>query len=169
MILAIDPGNVESAFVWMDEYDYRPICTDKATNDLVLQKLIDTPVYNAVVIEMVSHYGKDISVGKEVFDTCVWIGRFTQAVVMSGAPVYYVYRRDEKINLCGSMKANDSNIMRALIDRFAKHDFKSGKGKKTNPDWFYGFAKDIWAAYAVGVTYLDQKKLAEKGLEIKEV
>jgi hypothetical protein len=47
------------------------------------------------------------------------------------------------------MKAKDSNIRQALIDRFGE------VGIKKNPGWFYGFKKDIWQAYAVGITYHD--------------
>jgi hypothetical protein len=50
------------------------------------------------------------------------------------------------------MKAKDSNIRQALIDRFGE------VGVKARPGFFYGFKKDIWAAFAVGVTYLDKKK-----------
>ena len=48
------------------------------------------------------------------------------------------------------MKAKDSNIRQALIDRFGP------VGTKKNPGWFYGVSKDVWAAIAVGgVTFHD--------------
>ena len=56
----------------------------------------------------------------------------------------FIYRKDEKMNLCGSMKAKDSNIIQALIDRFAPNTPNKGKGTKKEPGWFYGFKKDIW-------------------------
>ena len=90
-----------------------------------------------------------MSVGQTVFETCVWIGRFKEIAEAQNIKVDYIYRKDEKMNLCYSMKAKDSNIRQALIDRFGV------VGTKKNPGWFYGFKKDIWAAYAVGITYLD--------------
>lgn len=100
-----------------------------------------------MVIEMIASYG--MPVGKEVFETCVWIGRFIEAY---DKDYEFVYRKDEKMNICHSMKAKDSNIRQALIDRFG------AVGTKKNPGWFYGFKADIWQAYAVGVTYLDLQK-----------
>ncbi len=161
MILAIDPGTTQSAFVLLDE-NLKPVEFGKYVNQNVnseirrltrLHYIAGEPV--AVAIEMVAHYGKDMNAGKEVFETCIWIGRFAEMAEQCGSLVNYVYRKDEKMNLCGSMTAKDKNIMRALIDRFALFDLKSGKGKKKNPDWFYGFHDDIWQAYAVGVTYHD--------------
>lgn len=103
--------------------------------------------YDLLVIEMIASYG--MAVGKEIFDTCVWIGRFIQITEDRKIQTRYIYRKDEKMNICHSMKAKDSNIRQALIDRFGV------VGTKKNPGWFYGFKADIWSAYAVGITYLD--------------
>lgn len=66
-------------------------------------------------------------VGESVFQTCVWIGRFTQLADELGKGFAYIYRKDEKMNICHSMKAKDSNIRQALIDRFGD------VGTKKNP------------------------------------
>ena len=150
--MSIDPGNIESAYCIIDTNTYTPIKFGKIENEMLLFQL-ESDKYDMLVIEMIASYG--LAVGKSVFDTCVWIGRFIQA---SPKDYEYIYRKEEKMNLCGSMKAKDSNIRQALIDRFAKFDFKNGKGKKDNQDFFYGFSKDVWAAFAVGCTYLDKQK-----------
>jgi len=156
-LLAIDPGNIQSAYVLMDE-DYRPLEFGKVDNDAIFQQIAYHKLRTeaTVAIEMIASYG--MPVGREVFDTCVWIGRFSQIAIANGLPVEYVYRADVKLNLCGSSRAKDGNVRQALIDRFAQHDMKNGKGVKANPDWFYGFKADVWAAYAVGTTYLDARR-----------
>lgn len=158
MILAIDPGTFESAYVIMGE-DLKPIEFDKVENNELL-KLIQNIEYkpyttNHFAIEMIAHYGSGMPAGREVFDTCVWIGRFYQAACDRIPRLAFVYRKDVKMNLCQSMKAKDSNIIQALIDRFAYGVPNRGKGSKKNPGWFYGFKKDIWQAYALAVTYYD--------------
>lgn len=147
-ILAIDPGNKESAYCLLDK-DLKPIEFGKFCNENVrteTRRLFERYYPKVTVaIEMVACYG--MAVGKEVFDTCVWIGRFYET--FGDGYTYFVYRKDEKMNLCNSMKAKDGNIIQALKDRFGD------KGTKKDPGWFYGFAKDVWQAYAVGVTYHD--------------
>lgn len=153
-IFAIDPGNVYSAFVVVDE-NYTIHHKDKAGNQDVLEQ-IQGILPDKVVIEKIASYG--MAVGKEVFDTCIWIGRFEQMSISLGIPVEYIFRSEEKLEICHTQKAGDANIRRALIDRFAKHDFKNGKGTKQRPDFFYGFKADIWAAFAVAVTFLSKTK-----------
>jgi hypothetical protein len=156
MILAIDPGNTESAYVLLGD-DLKSIECGKYCNANVraeIRRLIIKHGYSInFCIEMVASYG--MAVGKEVFETCVWIGRFQELVESFNMNTTYIYRKDEKMNLCNSMKANDSNIIQALVDRFAANTPNKGKGTKKNKGWFYGFSKDIWQAYAVAVTYND--------------
>ena len=162
LIMAVDPGNEESAYVVMDKTTYKPVDFGKIKNEALLDYIFDDlpDGVDTLVIEKVASYG--MAVGATVFDTCIWTGRIVQNYIDFTSPyhqkVEYIYRKEEKMNLCNSMKAKDSNIRQALIDRFAEFDFKNGKGTKSNKDFFYGFSKDIWAAYAVGVTYLDKQK-----------
>lgn len=150
-LLAIDPGNTESGYCLMDTETMQPIEFGKIPNKELEDLLANMSGIGQVVIEKIASYG--MAVGREVFDTCVEIGRLSMIAEMMRIPCGYVYRKDEKLTICGSPRANDSNIRRALIDRFATHDFKNGKGTKADPDWFYGFKADVWAAYAVGVTW----------------
>ena len=154
MILAIDPGNIESGYVLISG-SYRPILHGKLPNEDLLSTSRRWD-YDVLVIEMVGHYGKGMPAGKTVFDTCVWIGRFTQEAAHRGIRTETVMRGEEKINLCGSAQAKDANIRQALIDRFALT--ANGKGTKNDPDFFYGFAADAWQAFACGVTWMDKQK-----------
>lgn len=161
ILLAIDPGDVLSAFCFVDTETYRPIYFAKEKNEDCMAHMIQycaNPQHNVTncAIEMLASYG--MSVGKTVLFTATWVGRFHERLSDHISQVDYIYRKDEKLCICGQMKAKDSNIRQALIDRFAKFDFKNGRGTKANPDWFYGFKADIWAAYAVAVTWLDNQR-----------
>lgn len=154
-VLAIDPGSTKSGLCMINSTTYNPIYAEKISNEEVLD-LLPSPD-TLVVIEMVSHYGTGMPAGKEVFDTCVWIGRFLQHFTVCRIPVQQMFRRDVKLNLCGSARAKDSNIIQALVDRFASGQPNYGKGTKKAPGWFYGFSADVWQAYALGVTYIDKQ------------
>lgn len=158
VLLAIDPGTTESAYCFIDNETYKPLQADKIPNEKLLTMLLDrSPMCPGdLAIEMVASYG--MPVGAEVFETCVWIGRLIQAMDQAPVTIDYVYRMEERQTICHSSKASDANITQALIDRFAKGVSNHGKGTKKEPGWFYGFRKDIWQAYAVGVTYIDKHK-----------
>jgi hypothetical protein len=154
-VIAIDPGSTESGYALIDADTRRPIEVDKIPNPELLDMLTDNELGLSVVsdagaIEMVASYG--MAVGKEVFETCVWIGRFQQAAEIG---MRLVYRRDVKLHHCHSAKAKDSNIAQALIDRFASGEPNRGKGTKDAPGWFHGFRADIWQAYALAVLVAD--------------
>lgn len=169
-IFAIDPGNVKSAYVILQvskDYDLKNakiVEFDKNDNEKVKEKLKawvsktctgEEKTQYKLVIERIESFG--MIVGNTVFETCEWIGRFTEAGDPIGAE--YVYRHEEKVTLCNDSRANDTNVRHALIDMYAKFDFTRGKGTKNNPDTLYGFRADVWMALAVATTYMFQKKL----------
>ena len=152
-ILAIDAGNTYSGAAIVELPEFRLVWFGKLPNEEIYDVVKNFHI-DEVALEMVACYG--MPVGKDVFETCVWIGRFIEQ--LKGHKISYVYRKDEKMCLCGSLKAKDSNIRQALINRYAKHDFKTGKGTKKNQDVFYGVANDVWSAIAVAVTHYEKRE-----------
>lgn len=176
LIFAIDPGDVQSAYCIVDTATYKPLEFGKVGNYELRTILADkleqsqTPTSDmdgnlhrdefTVVIERIASYG--MAVGATVFTTCEWTGRFAEITELNGSTPQYVFRKEEKLTICGDSRAKDANIRRALIDRFAQHDMKNGRGTKANPDWFYGFHSDIWQAYGIAVCYTEKVKEGEK-------
>lgn len=152
-LLAIDPGNVESAYVIWDGKNIMD--KGKVRNELLLSYFKHEIVVDKVAIEMVSSYG--MPVGETVFETCVWIGRFIQLFESDNIEWTKIYRIKVKNHICHSSKAKDSNIIQALVDRFGNPNEygKYGKGTKKNQGFFYGFYKDVWQAFSVAVYYYD--------------
>lgn len=154
-ILAIDPGSEKSAYVLFDEGQIRDFGI--LLNKDMLRYIQE--VYGCrLAIEMIACYG--MPVGKTVFETCVWIGRFVQEFDRSEKLFDFVYRREVKMYLCNSMKAKDSNIRQAILDLYPPTG--GGKipqiGTKTQPGPLYGISKDVWAALGVAITFNKTKK-----------
>jgi len=148
VILAIDPGTTESG--WVEFEGGRVLASGVSNNYELVMKLVGHPAQR-LVIEMIASYG--MPVGKEVFETCVWIGRFIAAYgrPLSNMHDYFAYRKDVKLHLCGTSKAKDGNIRQALIDRIGP------QGTKANPGPTYGVKSHAWAALAVAVTASETK------------
>lgn len=168
-LLAIDPGSTESAYIIIDQDTRAPIELGKMPNGALLNHLWGSyhtdwlGAGDPVVIEMVASYG--MPVGAEVFDTCVWIGRFAEAAGRDADWDYatLVKRQPVKLHHCHSPKATDATVKQALIDRFAYGQRNHGKGTKAEPGWFHGFHHDIWQAFALAV-YAADKLDAEEAL-----
>lgn len=155
-ILAIDPGNQESAYCYVDADTRRPLEFGKVVNDDLLALVDDERLPFAVcAVEMVAAYG--MAVGADVFETCVWIGRIVQRLADQAHHPLLVKRQPVKVHHCHSARAKDANVRQALIDRFGAGASNGGKGTKSAPGWFHGFAADVWSAYAIAVFIADQE------------
>ena len=100
-----------------------------------------------LAIERVQHYGTGMPVGRTIFDTVEWSGRFIEA--WGGSCVTRIPRPLVKATLCGSVRAKDANVRQALIDRLGP------PGTKAKPGRTYGMKRDLWAALAVAVTFVE--------------
>lgn len=158
-ILAIDPGPEQSAYVLLangavESFGLLP-------NEALARRLrrdADDEFESwkqTLVIEGIASYG--MPVGAETFDTCIWIGRFAEAW---DGERRILYRPDVKLHLCKSVRAKDSNVWQALVDRFGP-----GKavavGSKRLKGPLYGITSHMRSALAVAVTYHDQPQLAK--------
>ncbi len=156
-LLAVDPGNVESAYTLIERPSLRPVEAAKVPNATMRDVVAIYQDCADVYIEMIASYGKPV--GATVFETVLEIGRFVECCggpVSEGGKAHLVYRREVKLHLCDSSAVTDAIIKQALVDRFAPHASNHGKGSKAEPSWFYDFKADIWQAYALAVYAADQ-------------
>ena len=144
LILAIDPGTFESAFLIWDTVT-RQIGRFGKSPNLQVRELLLSMAYDCLVIEDVTSYGK--AVGREVFDTCKWIGRFWET---SGVEPDFVSRPRIKAHHCKSASAKADNVRAAMIERFGK------PGTAKQPGFTFGITKDIWSAFAIAIWKADQ-------------
>lgn len=147
-ILGVDPGTTESGWCLIESG--KVLGSGVAKNVDVLYALpsrfgLGEFSKDVLAIEMVASYG--MAVGATTFRTVWWAGRFAQAwMVAAGCLPMEVYRKDVKLNLCGTTKAKDANIRQSLIDMIGP------QGKKSDPGPTYGVTSHGWAALAVAIT-----------------
>lgn len=143
-VLAIDPGPTSSAFV---VYDGRILEHDELANDALLARLIERNFGTeyVTVIEQIEGFG--LPVGRELFETVWWSGRFAQA----SRPFERMPRKVVKRHLCGRINTKDRDVRLALATRFG-----GGFPK--------GFVSHRFAALAVAVTWIDKQTAEHEGL-----
>lgn len=134
--IGIDPGTSESGVVTFDD--------GKLVNSAVLSnadtlRFVQQHRFNVLAVEWIQAMG--MSVGKEVFETCMWVGRFVQAATCD--EVRLVPRLKIKLHHCGNSRAKDGNIVQSMKD---KH---GDKGTKKEPGFFFGVSSHAWQACAV--------------------
>ncbi len=150
--LAIDPGTTESQYLVWDgtriiEHGHR----ENAALLSYLDGFKDLGCTHAC-LEMVASYG--MAVGKEVFETVFWIGRYYERLTVLGFSTHRVYRQEVKLHLCHSARAKDANIRQALLDRFGG---RSAIGLKKTPGPLYGISSHAWAALGLAITFQETK------------
>lgn len=155
IVLAIDPGSERSALVEVEVLMKRLAVVGLMLepNPMVLDYLIGVPSRRGLMaIEVPRARGMPAS--NELFATCVWAGRFIEAL----DPIEHtcVDRHQVKLAICGDARAKDSNIRAALIDRWGGSKAKA-VGTKKAPGPLYGIKADLWAALAVAETYIERE------------
>ena len=162
-VLAIDPGNEMSAYVVYDPERHEVLRAEKLENERVLSAVnfysVAKPA-DILAIEMVACYG--MPVGKTVFETALWTGRFIERW---GRDFRLVYRSEVKMHLCGNMRAKDANVRQAIMDLFpATGGGKTPQiGTKAKPGPLYGISGDMFAALGVALTYCEHIKEGGSG------
>jgi hypothetical protein len=157
-VLAIDPGPSQSAYVIWSGQSVR-VSAIVPNLDLlaILTGRFSSDNADVCAIEMIASYG--MAVGKEVFETCCWIGRFHQAWWYSNGAEdpLLILRRDVKLHHCHSARATDANVRTALIDKYGPQGTKKAQGPT------YGLKSHLWSAFAIA-TFVLETNLYKRGV-----
>lgn len=158
-ILAIDPGDRESAYVIYEPSTRTLVDFGKIENSKMIDKINHDPNFlgaDAAAIEMIKSYG--MPMGDHCLMTCLWVGRFIEAWHREDAYTL-IPRKTAVAHICGKATAKDKNVRQALIDLFSDHPAVGegstpSVGTKKQPGPLYGVKADVWAALSVAITYV---------------
>ena len=155
-MLAIDPGTYKSGFVLVDCGTRKVIDHGILRNDEMLCLILDCELaVEHFVIEMIACFG--MPVGKDVFETVYWIGRFDQVIYdMQNGTALRITRHEVKRHLCHQITGiTDSILWQRLVDLYGP-----GKdvavGHKNSPGPLYGIKSHARSALAVACTAMDR-------------
>ena len=156
IIYAIDPGPTESAFVYYDALSKKVI---EGSNGIPNEQLMtQTPWCDVYVCEGIQSYG--MAVGRTTFDTAYMVGRLWQLAVSTNNPFSIVYNPEVRTHLCHTRRAKDSNVRRALLDRFERTGGGANPeiGTKKEPGPLYGYSGNhFWSALACAIYYAETR------------
>lgn len=144
-VIGIDPGYHKSAFVVWDPVAKSVLEKGTLPHDEMLAWLRAQMNAWLLAVEMFQSYGSPV--GKEVLQSCVWIGKYQEAWESKDRPTRHIFRPSLKSHHCNSAKAKDSHIRQALIDKYGPI------GTKKLPGPLYGVTEHEWSALAVA-TYV---------------
>jgi hypothetical protein len=152
-VFAIDPGPEQSSYV-MAAPDLNIVAArsvenneliSAAFNSLSLKSFAGIPI--SIACESIESFG--MPVGKEVFRTVHWCGRFHQRAEQLGIPFELVPRRVVKLYWCQTVRATDANIWQAMVDLWGSPGTKKAPGK------LYGIHSHQRSALAIAGWKLD--------------
>jgi len=116
---------------------------------------------DVLVVEMIESQG--MAVGREVFESVYWIGRFTQAWP---GRVVRVTRKAVKLTMCGTRAAKESEVRRSLLNEYGGAD--RAVGVKKDPGPLYGVKGHAWDAVTVAFAWWSGAESYTHGKPIKE-
>lgn len=188
MLLAIDPGTLKTAYVFLDEETRVPMSFGKINNEDMLHILKNLHEHEGypqkIVCEFPMPRGQLAST--HLFETLEWIGRYHQVIEDLGLPFQHFDRKDVKMTICGKNSVQDKHIRAALIDIYGGESVAIG-GKKCKPCGgkgvkgrdkqtcadcqgmgvsspagpLHGVSADVWAALGIAVSFLEMRRLKE--------
>jgi hypothetical protein len=160
-VLAVDPGTEQSGWVlWNSELqriERFAIEANQAVRD-VLRSLV--PEADELVIEEFESFG--MAVGKEVFRTVFWYGRFAERwEAASGRQAWLMPRRAVKIAHCGTSRGTDATVWQAIVDRFGPPGTSKQRGV------LFGIKSHMRSALALAIAFADQREGREQRAEAR--
>lgn len=145
MILCIDPGNEKSGWATVAPGPALIDCGKDANADV--RERVCEGAFEALILEGIQSYGKPV--GRSIFGTAQWLGRYWECAAARELPVVCVFRPEVFRAVTGCMRGGDRILRHVLSLRFGKETARKLGGK----------GSDTWSAFALGVYYWDRIRL----------